>query len=205
MPDWLDLGAPMGISEPIPPSGGIFPETAPDNKATLEDLMAKHFVSRNHASFTDDFGEECPPAVAIVTDYVNAGFARLFLDKSSAEAWLGQRAFPAPLGNVTRETAQGRKHRVIQDLLANGVNSTVKLRERQVLPRPLDHALDLAALQAEAGSDDSLAAFIIDVKDAFMTVPLARGEMAYNCAELPADMRLKRPPWTKTKLPTGAS
>jgi len=61
----------------------------------------------------------------------------------------------------------------------------------------LDHAVDLATLHAEAAGkevDEMTASFLIDVKDAFMSIPLSRAEMRFNCARLSERMALERPP-----------
>jgi len=184
----------MGIARAIEPSGGIFPSVSPDAPLTWDELAAGASRAGNHDSFTEKHGEATPPAVDLVKGYVNQGFARLCADRGAAETWLKTRAYPAPLGNVTRDTGTGLKHRVIQDLRVNGVNSVVRLPERQTLPRPLDHALDAAALRADVGKNGLVASFVLDVKDAFMSVPLHPDEMAFNCAELPEDMALERRP-----------
>ena len=69
----------------------------------------------------------------------------LYADQQAAEAALGGQCFPAPLGDVVKSNPDGtQKHRLIQDLRRNGVNACVHIPERQVLPRFVDHALDLA-------------------------------------------------------------
>ena len=60
--------------------------------------------------------------------------------EAAAEA-LGGQVYPAPLGTISKMREDGSsKHRLIQDLRANDVNRAVALPERQVLPRPVDHA-----------------------------------------------------------------
>ena len=59
------------------------------------------------------------------------------------------------------------KHRDIQDLRANRVNDAVLLPERQVLPRALDHATDLAVFRADLHVGEELATMVLDFKDAF--------------------------------------
>ena len=49
------------------------------------------------------------------------------------------------MGNVTKLRPDGSaKHRLIQDLRANQVNRAARVPERQVLPRPRDHVVDLS-------------------------------------------------------------
>ena len=99
--------------------------------------------------------------------------------------------YPAPLGNVTKLKADGQlKHRIIQDLRANSVNLSVRLPERQVLPRPIDHARDLADLSAH---EPWLSTLVLDFKDAFMSIPLHEEERRYCCAEVPEGLVRRRP------------
>ncbi len=61
------------------------------------------------------------------------------------------------------------KHRVIQDLRRNEVNACVTLPELQVLPRPADHATDLAKLSAVCSKSEEVRCLVLDFKDAFIT------------------------------------
>ena len=83
------------------------------------------------------------------------------------------------------------KHRLIQDLRASAVNSASQIPERQVLHRLVDHARDIACF-SEAG--EVLGVFVIDYKNAFMTLPLAKAEMAFNTTATPHQVRRSRPP-----------
>ena len=79
------------------------------------------------------------------------GYGRLYASRADAEAELGP-CFPAPLGNITKEGPDGvAKHRLIQDLRRNLVNDCAAVPERQVLPRLIDHARDLAEASATGG------------------------------------------------------
>ena len=87
------------------------------------------------------------------------------------------KVFPAPLANVAKEKPDGSwNHRLIQDLKRNGVNRSVRLPERQALPRPVDHAVGMARLGAQMADDFSggaaLMVGIVDFADAFMPIPL---------------------------------
>ena len=76
------------------------------------------------------------------------------------------------------------KYRLIQDQRINFVNSAVSLPERQVLPRPIDHARDLGLLLEGLRPDEELTTLILDFKDAFMSIPLHFDEWRFNCAEI---------------------
>ena len=64
------------------------------------------------------------------------------------------------------------KHRLIQDLRANGVDGAVRLPERQVLPRGIDHGVDLAQLASHSGEEEDVFTIVLDFKDAFMSIPI---------------------------------
>ena len=81
---------------------------------------------------------------------------------------LGARVHPAPLGNISKAKDDGSiKHRLIQDLRANSVNEAVRLQERQVLPRGIDHGRDMAVL-GEGADPSDVHTLVLDFKDAFM-------------------------------------
>jgi len=84
------------------------------------------------------------------------------------------------------------KHRVILDLRANSVNAAAQTPERQVLPTVHQHARDLALLGEFAGADPTVELWtvILDIRDAFMGIPLHPEEFTFNtCA---ADFPLTR-------------
>ena len=168
---WLEHGAPMGIKCPIS-FGGLFPEVEPSPLLSLDDLDAIQRCTANHPSFDERHGLDESPGITVVKGYLEAGFGRLFADAAAASEHFGVDVHPAPMGNITKTLADGTlKHRPIQDLRRNRVNDVVVLPERQVLPRPIDHAKDLAQLSGSAGPEDSLATLVLDFK-AYMGKPL---------------------------------
>ena len=192
---WLEKGAPMGLASEIKP-GGHFPKQDADTEITLEELAVLDKCEQNHGSFNELHGEDVSPAVRLVEEHLNNGFARLFEDQAAAEAWLGQSVFPAPMGNVTKVKGDKIKHRLIQDLRVNHVNRAVALPERQVLPRPVDHAVDMATLTQQQRKTERAACMVLDFANAFMQVPLAKTEMRYNCASVPQGLLRSRSPLT---------
>ena len=184
----------MGIVEPIAP-GGLFPRH--DAPATLSVAALDRLprVESNHPSFGERFGAARPPGMEQLQSQLDAGFALLFADAAAAEAFLGGRVHPAPLGNVSKCKPDGtRKHRVIQDLRANRVNDAVTLGERQVLPRGVDHAKDVAQLLDTLEAGEVIATLVLDFKDAFNSVPLHESEQRFNCASLDDPLVRDRPP-----------
>jgi hypothetical protein len=174
----------MGLAKPIE-RGGLFPTTVPSPMLTLDELSTLDVIKSNHPSFNDLHGEDEPPGVALLEDQLNKGFALLFKDKAAAEVHLGDSTHPAPLGNISKAKPDGSvKHRLIQDQRRNHVNAAVALTERHVLPRPIDHARDVGLLLEGLRHNEVVTVFILDFKDAFMSIPLHPDEMRFNCAEV---------------------
>ena len=94
---------------------------------------------------------------------------------------------PGPLGDVVKLGPSGvAKHRLIQDLRRNGVNACAEIPERQVLPRFIDHAVDVAVASL-ATADSGTEAFetmVLDFENAFMSVAVADAEAPFNCCLL---------------------
>ena len=189
---WLMEGAPMGLACPITP-GTHFPRVEVDQAYSVAVLDKRTPIASNHPSFNEVPSAPAssdaapaggrPPAWDLLEAQVNDGFAMLFHGAADAEAFLGGRCHPAPLGNVVKLKEDGTyKHRLIQDLRANGVNGAVVLPERQVLPRGIDHGLDLALLGHDLGEDEQVFTLVLDFKDAFMSIPLHEDERRFNCA-----------------------
>ena len=192
LPTWLNSGAPMGISEDIQP-GGHFPRVESDAVMSVETLDKLPAKTENHPSWEELHGHDRPPAFDLIQEQVESGFALLFKDQASAEAALGAKVHPAPMGNVAKQKEDGSwKFRAIQDLRANQVNATVRLPERQVLPRGVDHGKDMARLQASMVEGEVLRTLILDFKDAFMSIPLSKSEWRFNCANTGFALRRAR-------------
>jgi hypothetical protein len=140
----------------------------------------------------------------LMQEYLNTGFGDLFTDVRSAEAHLGTRVHPAPLGTISKQKSDGTwKHRVTQDQRRNSVNSATTVPERQVLPRPVDHAVDLATVAATTSSSQSAKVLIWDFKYAFVALPLRDQERAFNVTVLEEELRRARPPLWPQETPTG--
>ncbi|CAK0887156.1 unnamed protein product, partial [Prorocentrum cordatum] len=161
----------------------------------LDALLERAADLGNHPSFYELRGRDRPPGVEQLQRLVNQGFGILFEDRAAAEAFYSTAVFPAPLGNITRTKPDGAtKHRIIQDLKVNLVNSAVTLAERQVLPTIIDHALDVALLSSWAQEGGVSWTLALDFADAFMSVPLHPDEQPFNCAHVGHALRRDRPP-----------
>ena len=195
--DWLRNGAPMGLSKDIVP-GTHFPAVPVDALYDVAELDRREPYGRNHPSYDDfhgDHTQQRPPAWGLLEEQVNNGFAMLFDSMAAASAYLGGICHPAPLGNVAKMKEDGTfKHRLIQDLRANGVNGAVRLPERQVLPRGIDHGVDLAQLGAHVGEEEDVFTVVLDFKDAFMSIPIRPEEQRFNCAHSGGELVRTRDP-----------
>jgi hypothetical protein len=181
---WLEHGAPMGLAAPIQP-GGLFPAQSGEAELTLDDLADAQAIKRNRPSFSERHGQERAPGLDLLAEQVNEGFGLLFADKAAAERFLGGQSHPAPLGNITQQKPNGEvKHRLIQDLKNNSVNKAVVLPERQVLPRPIDHAKDVALLSDGLRKGEGISTLVLDFKNAFMSIALEKAERRFNCAQV---------------------
>ena len=176
----------MGITVPIP-AGRHFPTYDGPPPQPREVLGQAPVIERSHPSFraADDAGEQ--PALEKLRELIEAGFGRLYSSRAEAETALGGPCFPAPLGDVVKLGPNGvAKHRLIQDLRRNGVNACAEIPERQVLPRFVDHAVDLAVASAEAARSGNSAfeTLVLDYENAFMSVAVAPAEARFNCCLL---------------------
>ena len=192
----------MGIEKAID-VGGHFPEKDDPTAAPLAWLDGAPEITAKHPSFNLRDAQGKQPALDELRALVEAGYGRLYKDRKEAERALGGDCFPAPLGNVTKLGPDGvTKHRLIQDLRRNLVNDCAGVPERQVLPRFLDHALDLA--EASAATDaDGVDTLILDFRRAFMSIPVSRAELRYNCCLSTEPLRRARGPLDATEPEEG--
>ena len=66
--------------------------------------------------------------------------------------------------------------------------------ERQVLPRGVDHARDIAILAKDKLESHVIKTLVLDFKNAFMSLPLHQSERRFNCANIPEGVTRTRPP-----------
>merc|ERR1712086_650536 len=113
---WLRSGAPMGLACPITP-GTHFPRVEVDQAYSVAVLDKRSPIASNHPSFNEVPSAPAssdaapavrrPPAWDLLEAQVNDGFAMLFHDAAGAEAFLGGKCHPAPLGNVVKLKEDG--------------------------------------------------------------------------------------------------
>ena len=135
--EWLDHGAPLGYTQPVP-SDGVFPQVEGiEWKAeSLQSLARSLSGWQNYSSAV----EEATELDKLLQDYVDRGFCRLVRDEEEATKDLGRPPVLNKLGVVVKWAGDKKKCRVIWDLRESGANSLCSQGERIVLPRLSDLA-----------------------------------------------------------------
>ena len=87
--------------------------------------------------------------------------------RAELEAAVGK-ATPSRIAALVKDTANGRKTRLIHDMSRSGVNQKVKIAERVVLPRAVDVFGSCLSLQTRHKDDNELLHFmVLDFADTF--------------------------------------
>ena len=179
---WLQTGAPLDFSEPIP-NTGIFPPVE-SMKWDLEaaKLLAREFEGwQNHPSaneFESDLNQ-------LVRDALDKGFCSLSDSVEEATCKVGIEPTFNKLGVIVKERAGKRKARIIWDLRESGVNKLCSQGERILLPRLSDVVGDALDVFRRGGTASF---FAIDVRDAFHNIPAGK-DRAYTSAVVNIDGR----------------
>ena len=173
---WLDNGAPLGYTQPIP-CNGVFPKVEGiEWKAEALQTLARSLSGwQNYMSAV----EEAAELDKLVEDYVKRGFCRLVEDDEAAMKDLGRAPVLNKLGVVVKWSADKKKSRVIWDLRESGANALCSQGERIVLPRLLD--LAQGAVNAYRRQREPWLA-AVDIRDAFMNVPAGEDKFVTTAA-----------------------
>ena len=179
---WLDHGAPMGFSDPIP-STGIFPEV-PATRAELETYQFEAKSLEGWANYTSA-EEENEELQKLIADYVKRGFCHLTDSLEDAERELGRLPIVNKLGLIVKDKVNDRgetvrKARIVWDMRRSGANSVCVQGERILLPRLLDLAAEITRKQRQ-NTEVWMAA--VDIRDAFMNVPVSADRFALAAAK----------------------
>ena len=182
-----------GFAKTILP-GKLFPETVAERELTPDEVFAHRCVG-NHPSFLAVGADGRPRGEQTIKEHLDSGFGLLFKTLEDAEWYLGSSVTPAPLGCIVKTKEDGTtKVRVIMDLRRNFVNAAAEVPERQVPPTVLHHATDLLTLTHHMTDTDAIETMVLDFADAFMGVPLASEEQAFNACYLEQGIARARPP-----------
>ena len=175
---WLDHGAPLGYTQPIP-TNGIFPVV--DGGEWKEESLRN--LARSLSGWTnyESAVQEAETLRELIDDYENRGFCHLCDTEEQAALELGTRPILNRLGVITKLVAGKKKSRVIWDLRESGANHHCSQGERIILPRLLDVATSVLE-KYKRGEEPWLAA--VDIKDAFMNIPAGKDKHV-TCAAVP--------------------
>ena len=61
-----------------------------------------------------------------------------------------------------------------------------------MLPRGIDHGVDMAVLESGLGKGEDLHTLVLDFSNAFMTIPLHAEEQRFNCSHTGFDLVRRR-------------
>ena len=177
---WLDHGAPLGYTQPIP-TRWIFPRVSGIEwkEQALMDLTRSLHGWQNYASAS----EESEELDKLISDYVKRGFCRIVETEDEAKSELGRLPVLNKLGVVVKFNGDKKKCRVIWDVRESGANIHCSQGERIVLPRLLDLASG-AVHKYRRRRTPWLAA--VDIRDAFMNIP-AGSDKFVTAAAIPKD------------------
>eukprot|EP00434_Breviolum_minutum_P034288 symbB.v1.2.030341.t1/scaffold3410.1/size62789/2 len=177
VPDWLEFGCPLGIEREIK-TCNIFPPMAEEEVKTggeadmAAELERKGF--KNYASVEDNKAD----AEIEIQRYEKEGYVRRIEKEKALKLYPGGTI--SRLGLVLKMKESGeKKRRVVIDLRRSGGNSKSSLPEKLVLPRPVDVVRMLKEMNSkwpDKGQDIGVEFAVVDVMDAFTTLPLHREE-----------------------------
>ena len=107
---WLQHGAPMGISKEITP-GGLLPELVVDATMTAEEVLELPAWPDNHGSFTapwsNEAGEPEFPAKDLLAELIRDGFLEVFATQREAEEYFQTQLVPSPPGQRLEAPPRG--------------------------------------------------------------------------------------------------
>ena len=182
---WLDKGAPMGFAEEVTPTG-VFPRVpAKQVEVEYEQIQAKTLHGWTNYDSAEQEKEEL---LNLVKGYIERGFCHTVESLDVAEEELGRKPILNKLGVIVKmkemdDNSKVKKARIIWDLRRSGANSVCQQSERVLLPRLLDvaaHAID----EYKKGNPLWIAA--VDIRDAFMNVPVEGDRFALTAALPPS-------------------
>ena len=178
---WLSQGAPLGVLNPVVPSG-VFPPVVerPSSPAEVAAVASDPAGWTNYRSATDD------PKIArkLLKKMTDNKWADAVGSWESVEQLVGGRATLNKLGLVSKLRPDGTwKHRLIWDLRESGINGVIRQGERVVLPRLSDVVNSARRLHGSRQGNHPVTMLVLDISDAFHQVPLNRGEQRFTVAE----------------------
>lgn len=175
---WARCGAPAGILE-HPGQPGVFPDAV--EPGDLIDPALQHF-DPPETRYSYETVEDCPHALEELNRLVAAGFVRRFASLEACRDFLGgDDPKISKFGQVIRERDGKTKRRLILDSKESGITRCARKHQRIVLPTVNDYIFDALDMMAAGMPTEGL---IMDVTDAFWSLPLRKGERKFFCGKL---------------------
>ena len=146
--NFIRRGVPLGMSLPVPPSGGVFPPADPNKRNRFEEDVEFEDArgTRNYSSVTTQQGE----AAIEIDRYLAKNFVRrMTWDEISKLFGSGT---VSKMALILKQKPDGTtKRRIILDLRRSGGNDKCEVEERITLPRLSDVLEMMRSLKAKEG------------------------------------------------------
>ena len=175
---WLQVGAPLGFSEAIHPSGIFPPVKGPEWEREASRRLERAFEGWTNHPSAEEWEDDL---TALVEEASKKGFCSIYDTMEEAQTHIGMKPVLNKLGVIVKEKPGSRKARIIWDLKESGVNQLCSQGERILLPKVSDVVHDVLETYREGGRPRFLA---VDIKDAFHNIPAGR-DRAYTAAVIP--------------------
>eukprot|EP00435_Cladocopium_sp_Y103_P039029 s2094_g10.t1 len=176
--NWLKDGFPLGIEKELTVNT-VFPVTDEDTKAvelSRQFPLLTDWAEVDQAENYKSFQEAGDAALEELERVAAAGYATKCHSWAEVVQSTGEGASLTKLGCIQKpKPGGGVKTRLVVDCRRSGINGLMIIRQRVVLPRVSDVALDWVMMMRE-DNDASIQFAVIDFKDAFYQCRLARSE-----------------------------
>ena len=176
-PQWCQNTAPLGILHQIKPCD-IFPRLSEEELARMVMNFAPAAPEPPEFQNYSSYDDEREAADGQIQKELDAGFLEITPDRATLEEKLGP-LVPSRIGVIIKTKGKKRKVRLIHDLSRGGVNQTVVISERVVLPRASDVFESVHTLAGTCQGDRVLTFLSLDFKDAFKHLQISEDERRF--------------------------
>ena len=174
---WPLAGTPLGIRETIP-FGGVFPKVEEgqclEEATRLEAIRSLEGAGANYSTYE----EHKEDADLVFNREVQKGYATWSQSKVDLEKKYGKLVMSS-IAVIVKMKKEGKKVRLVHDLRRSGINETIKVEERLVLPRLRDVIEDAMTLYEACSPDETVCLLSLDFKDAFKQLPVRDSEKRF--------------------------
>lgn len=177
---WTIKGAPAGITE-HPGQPGVFPDKPNEQDYVEPDdmLFEDPEWRRSYESVEQD-----EHAWAEVQRLTGLGYLKQFDDLEKCKQEVGDVPVVSKFGMIIKERGGRIKRRLILDSKESGVTQCARKNQRILLPSVISLVFDILAIGGKARSPQSIELLVLDVTDAFWTLPLRPKERKYFVGKL---------------------